>query len=1002
MMCQRCGNSVPDVASRCPSCGAGFATTSIATGAVAIDTTGLPPGATFGPSEGGSTVGAAEMTIAAGEIGAATAPGGPLRVGQSFGARYHIIKLLGVGGMGAVYQAWDAELGVAVALKVIRVDAKKRARLPEAEKRFKQELLLARQVTHKNVVRIHDLGEIDGIKFITMPFVKGEDLATLLRRELKLPAKRALRLARQIAAGMLAAHEAGVVHRDLKPANIMISSGGADGRGDDEQSLIMDFGISASAEEDTSGSIIGTLEYMPPEQASGKAVDARADIYAFGLIVYECLIGLRLVAPLETPLARVEAMKYRVAEGVLPLRMVDQTIPEALAAVVMKCLERDPANRYQSTKDLVAALDELDTNGRRLPIVRRLTKPMMAAAAVVVALLVSGTYYTAKRLSAPPVQHPPVSVLLADVDNRTGETVLDGTLEPAMVTALEGASFINAYRGDNAHRIAAQLRPGARVMDEGLARLVAIREGVNVVVSGAVVRAGNGYRVSARAVDPASGNEIAHREVAAARRDDVLPAVGRLTASIRKALGDSTRESEQLAAAVTFTAASLDAAHEYSLGQQFKEKDPQQAIDHYRKALQYDPKFGMAYFGMAVASVTLKRTDDAAADYKAALGLLDHMSERERQRTLGTYYASFLRNYDQAIETFKRLVSQYPSDVIAYNNLSVTYALKADFPDAVAAIRHAIELSPKNVRFHLNDVIYSMYAGDFPTAIAEARRMISDDPKYPYPYLPLALSTLAGGDALAARDVFAQLEKLNASTAAIGEADLEMYFGRYKTAVQILEQAVHADERDRNAGEQALKYVATAEAYVALGQPAKAAPLARKAAALSSDESVQFPSARALVAAGDDAGAEAIAASLDNTLQTQSRSYAQLIRAEIALRHGRYADSIDAARAAQRQYDSWISHFLMGRAYVEAGHFAEALANFYTCLKRQGEAADLMFADSATLRYLPSLYYWTARAQAGVGDGPAATENYRKFLSLRGESDAPDPLVTDARRALAQ
>lgn len=482
----------------------------------------------------------------------------------------------------------------------------------------------------------------------------------------------------------------------------------------------------------------------------------------------------------------------------------------------------------------------------------------------------------------------------------------------------------------------------------------------------------------------------------------MLATVGKLTAPIRKALGDSTKESAQLAAATTFTAASLEAAHAYSLGQQFKEKDPQTAIEHYRKALQIDPNLGMAYFGMAVASVTLKKTDDAAKYYKSALSLLDHMSEREKQRTLGTYYASFVRNYDQAIETFKRLVSLYPGDVIAYNNLSVTYALKLDFPNAVAAIRRAIELTPKNVRFHLNYAIYSLYAGDFATSIGEAQRMIREDPKYPYSYLPLALSTLARGDAKGARDVYAQIENLNPSTAKIGEADLEMYFGRYKTALKILQDGIAMDERDKSAGEMALKYVAMAEAQLALGQKPKALQAARKAAELGSDESVQFPAARALIAAGDEAGAQKIAAALEKTLQTQSRSYAQLIGAEIALAHNRYVEAIDAARAAQKQHDSWISHFLLGRAYLDAGHFAEALANFDTCIKRQGEAADLMFADSATLRYLPPVYFWTARAQAGVGSSSAATENFRKFVALRADSDTSDPLVAAAQRALAQ
>jgi serine/threonine-protein kinase len=206
----------------------------VLTGVVPPDTTGLPPGATRGATVAtiGPTMPAddATMFVARADRGAARTT--PLEVGESFGSRYHIIKLLGAGGMGAVYQAWDAELSAAVALKVIRVDQMGRGASHAAEKRFKQELILARQVTHKNVVRIHDLGEIDGVKYITMPYVDGADLATVLRREGKLPVGRALQIARQIAAGLQAAHEAGVVHRDLKPANIMIAP--------DDSALIMD------------------------------------------------------------------------------------------------------------------------------------------------------------------------------------------------------------------------------------------------------------------------------------------------------------------------------------------------------------------------------------------------------------------------------------------------------------------------------------------------------------------------------------------------------------------------------------------------------------------------------------------------------------------------------------------------------------------------------------------------------------------------------------------
>src|SRR2546425_12590260 len=214
MVCPFCGQSSSLASGRCIACGAAFAQTSVTTGVVPFDTTGLPPGATFGATVGAPTGETTSFgTAQTGAEAAAPAAAGPLKVGQSFGPRYHIIKLLGAGGMGAVYQAWDSELSVTVALKVILGDARRGSVSAELERRFKNELLLARQVTHKHVVRIHDLGEIDGIKYISMPYMQGRDLAAVLRKEGKLPIARALRFARQIVGGLEAAHDAGVVHR---------------------------------------------------------------------------------------------------------------------------------------------------------------------------------------------------------------------------------------------------------------------------------------------------------------------------------------------------------------------------------------------------------------------------------------------------------------------------------------------------------------------------------------------------------------------------------------------------------------------------------------------------------------------------------------------------------------------------------------------------------------------------------------------------------------------
>jgi tetratricopeptide (TPR) repeat protein/TolB-like protein len=916
------------------------------------------------------------------------------------GNRYQILQLLGEGGMGAVYKANDRELDRLVALKIVRPSL---ALSSEILHRFKQELILARQVTHRNVIRIFDLGEADGIKFITMEFIDGETLTTILRREGKLTPLDASHIIQQVCRGLEAAHAEGVIHRDLKPANIM--------RDPQQRIVVMDFGVAhvAKTAEVTSprppsgdasslqaqplysrtGVLVGTPRYMAPEQALGQEADVRSDIFALGIIFFELLSG-KLPFPVDAP----DALLIRTREKAKPVHVIDPKIPRSLSKIVERCLEPKLDLRYQTATQVLTHLDAW-----LAPAWRKAAKWVAAAAAV---LLLVATQIVTQRAHKTPIQHPPVSVLVADFKNDTKESVFDGTLEPVFSTALEGASFINTYRRASAHRLAKQIQPAAIGMDESLARLVAVREGVAVVVSGSISRADGGFRLSARAVDSNSGKPIAAREVTVANKDAVLRAIGKLATPIRKQLGDKTPESAQLAAEESFTTSSMEAAHWYSLGRDAVEQGQfNQAIQNYGKAVQLDPNMGRAWAGMAVSSVNLKKTSDAEQYYKKTLNLLDRMSERERYRTLATYYSAFQHNYPQAIETYQKLVFLYPGDTGAYNNMSVAYVFTLNFPKAMEAVRHAISSNPHDLQWRVNYSQYAMYAGDFASAISESQSVIQENPSFQYAYLPLAVSTLAGGDADGARATYAKLEKINpetASVANIGKADLEMYFGHYKKALEILDKGISDDEKEKNTGEMALKYVARSEAQVARGKRQEAAKAAEKAASLSKDETVLYPAARVLVQTGEDAEARKIASGLDNTLQQQNRSYAQLIAGEIALHHKQLPAAVENLRAGQKLHDSWISHFLLGHAYLEAGHFPEAAGEFDTCKKRLGETTDLMFADTATLRYLPPLYYWLARAQEGAGMTSAALENYQQFLKLLGDSDPGDPLVNEARQ----
>jgi CheY-like chemotaxis protein/tRNA A-37 threonylcarbamoyl transferase component Bud32 len=350
-------------------------------------------------------------------LGAATArrpaPAGltQLGVGDTFAGRYQILSQLGAGGMGMVYKAWDQTLNVVVAVKIIRPDAMRDPRAAaDIERRFKQELLLARQVTHRNVVRIHDLGDIGGMKYITMSFVEGDDLSTILRREETLPVARVLPLARQIAAGLEAAHEAGVVHRDLKPANIMVDADG--------HALIMDFGIAVqgggrsrpdrktgtTGASESDGAVIGTLEYMSPEQSKGESVDHRTDIYAFGLILTDLLLGRRTPEPGKSAW---ETLTDRISKPPQPLAARAPDVAADFDAVVTRCLQLSPADRFETTSELVAALGRLDDEGVNIPEPKRLTPRMMAAAAVTVGALLGGTWWFARGPAIQPTE--PVS-----------------------------------------------------------------------------------------------------------------------------------------------------------------------------------------------------------------------------------------------------------------------------------------------------------------------------------------------------------------------------------------------------------------------------------------------------------------------------------------------------------------------------------------------------------------------------------------------------------------
>ncbi len=934
-------------------------------------------------------------------------------VGHQLGPRYHIIKLLGAGGMGAVYQAWDAELGVAVALKIVRPEV---AADPDTalmlERRFKQELLLARKVTHRNIVRVHDIGEVDGVKYITMPFVEGEDLATILKRDGKLSVPRVMKIARSVVSGLLAAHEAGVVHRDLKPANIMIN---ADGEG-----LVMDFGVARSTEgadaggtaasvglpaslasaaavhtmaQTMVGSVVGTIEYMAPEQARAEAVDQRADIYAFGLILYDLLLGRNRAQHLESAFAELE---QRMREAPPPPRTRDAAIPVALDRLIVRCLDPDRTKRLGSTRELESELAKLDANGVPVPLVRRLTWRMAAAAAVVVGSLLGATFWAA-RGPAPAVQHEPVSILISDLRNATGDVTFDGTLEPMLKLALEGAGFISAYDRNGIRRVLGVTPPPT--LDEQAGRQIAVKEGVGVVLSGALSRNGERYGISLKAVESVTGNVIVDASATASGKDQVLGVATALGNRVRSALGDETSDSVQRFATDTLSATSLDVVREYAVAMQALSMSKfEEARRSFGNAVKLDPTFGLAYAGMAIASANMGQTQEAERYVQEAIRHVDKMTERERLRTRGLFYY-VTNDYESCVTEYGDLLERYEADAAARNNLALCSTKLRNMALAREEMKRVVEILPKRSLYRVNAALYSAYSGAFDAAERDAR--VAQELQDPWAQQALALAQQGQGrtaEAAASYRALAAVPGVGPSYTASGLGDVALYEGRFADAVKLFTEGAAADLAANDSDRAAAKQVALAYTQLARRRPRQARAAADQAVANSTAVQVQFLAARIYAHTGAAAQAGAIATRLAGELQAEPQAYGKIIEGVLLLEQQEPRQAIRRLAEANELLDTWIGRFDLGRAYLAAGAFPQADSEFDRCLKRSGEALSLFLDEEPTSGFLPPVYYYQGQVREGLKSAGFA-EPYRIYLRIRGAA-GEDPLLADIRKRI--
>ncbi len=631
-----------------------------------------------------------------------------LQPGDVIGLRYEILQLLGEGGMGAVYKALDREVDRTVALKVIRPEL---ASNPTILARFKQELLTAHKVTHKNVIRIYDISEADGVKFITMEFVEGDDLRRILIDNGKLPAERAVEIIRQVCLALDAAHSAGIIHRDLKPQNIMQEA--KTGR-----ILVMDFGLARTMGGDgmtQTGALLGTIEYMSPEQSMGKALDQRSDIFAVGLIFYELLVGK---TPYRADTAMASLLR-RNQERAVPAAELDASVPKALSDIVSKCLERELEHRYQNVQQILADLDAFQGARPTFASISLPTQVIVAgkreipwkwisigalAAAVVAGgwALKSGVLRSGSPSGMTQVKGPELSLAILPFQNSSGDASLNqwgSNLADMLTTAVGQSAHLRIVSPDRLSQVLSDLRITAGTqVDPTMISNIAKFSNADTVVWGKYFKNGDKIRVQATLRDMKQGRDVPINLDGVSQNDITAP-VNQLADLIRQNLSISTDVQKELkASSFQPTSKSPTALSAYMQGVQLHRQGKNlDAVKFFQTAVQNDPEFALAYSRLAETDIALGYDGDAEKNSRRAVELSQSLPTAEKYLIEATH-AVVLKDNKKGIEAYENLVKIFPGNSDVEYALGSLYADNGDFDKAIAQFAAILKADPKNIK----------------------------------------------------------------------------------------------------------------------------------------------------------------------------------------------------------------------------------------------------------------------------------------------------------------